>query len=771
MADKLIRGFYQNGDYHKYGDRLYTTTGSNTDGSMSQKAVTEEFNSIDNTIYDISKELSGNTEEVTPDSWTDGKRVLYNTGNLENSISTSSSNYVDVSRFLKILYLRIKTTTSSDMGMAFYNESKQYISGQHAIVNQTTAGSELTELAVPEGAKYARFTYWTDTVTYGNFSLTGYLFNVIKDSKIDAINESLDENLFYDSEEISETPESVPVTGTWTTKRRVRYDTGVLEGATTLRSSDYIDLTGYGKIQYLRVKATSSSEMGMAFYDASMRYISGQKGLTGQAEGGTVLTEIAVPSNAKYARFSAWMSTSEYYTPFVLNGYPYVTVKHSRTDRLDDDVEEINSSIDSINETLASLGHDEVLNLTQQDIVEGNVINNNGTYSSMSGMGCTDFIPCRGAETLSYERVTGVIGAGLAFYDSSKQYISESYVDSVVGDNGMVSHTVTIPDEAYYFRTSGWGYANSLNYGSFSASLISSYVVANGKRASNGESTFFSVVYNRAIDDLTKTDFSSQSQVRNMVCTTGVVLLPPNYSHTGKPSRVIINFHGWSHYVHYKQWGAAGDEYAGFMKQKNRWANAGYAVIDVNHKNSSQGSDYSGLGSIQDDECYRRAYEWVKANYNVEDTCFIACGSAGGPNGINACYNWPDVRASVWLDTWIDVAQHPYPNTCGNYYYGYSGSYDASKVGTRNPITRIKNIGGVDYLQMPRCPVKLYKLSNDDGLMKPFVDIINAGHAIGDWSIRLCSGITHSNLVSGGDGTDPQSERVDNEIINYFDQR
>ena len=440
-------------------------------------------------------------------------------------------------------------------------------------------------------------------------------------------------------------------------------------------------------------------------------------------------------------------------------------------------IDKLELRVEALENASGTIGNN-TLSLNQMDIVECNIIARDGNYSSNSDMGCTDYIPCYEAELLTYKRVVGITTAGLAFYDENKEFLS--FIAGVSGNNGLVSNTVEVPSNAYYFRASSWNYVNSLEYGEFSAILITPYAAVNGKRASNGESTFFSVIYNSAIDDLSKTDFGTTeddefipnpSQVENYVCTTGVVLLPPNYTPTGKPCRVIVNFHGWSHYVNYKQWGAAGDDYLGFMIQKHRWADAGYAVVDVNHKNSEQKGSYSGLGSIQDDECYRKALEWVYNNYNVERTCFVVCGSAGGPNGINACYNWPDVRAGVWLDTWIDVSAHPYVGSCGTYYYGYTEEYDAAKVGTRNPMTRIKTINGEDWLLMPKCPVKLYPLNNSDTLfMKPFTSIINAGRAIGDFYIRKCSGIIHNNLVSGGAGNEPKSAVVDEEIINFLNQ-
>ena len=542
----------------------------------------------------------------------------------------------------------------------------------------------------------------------------------------------------------------------FTSGKGIDYQTGNVYNSSNYDASSYVDISGYDLIIYSRAETTSSTTgLGVAFYDSAKHFISGQQAKKVSVADGYVETTLVVPENAVYFRLSQNKNTGTWGYAY-LRGGVRTFVPYSKIQELQDQVAVLNSEADN------------TIRLDQRDIVERNVIDSNGDYSSADGYGCTDFIPCHGAGRLTYTKVVGTFGAGLAFYDQDKALIS--YVDSISGSNGMTEVTIDIPDNAYYFRASGWNYVNSTIYGSFYAYLSGNEVCLRGKRASNGEPTYFSVVYNSAIDDMTTDTFSVPSQGESPVCTTAVVLLPPSYTMDGKPSRVIINFHGWSHYVHYKQWGAAGSNYAGFMQQKYRWANAGYVVIDINHKNSGQGADYSGLGSKQDDECYHRAWEWVREHYNVEDTCFLVSGSAGGINGINACYTWSEARAAVWLDNWIDVSQHPYPSSCGQYYYGYSGSYDASKVGTRNPMLRIKNVGGSDFLQMPPCPVKIYYLTKTAGFMKPFVDIINAGRAVGDFQVRKCTGITHSVLVSGGDGTDPQAAVVDAEIIRWLDQ-
>lgn len=43
---KLIRGYYKDGVWHKYGDKLYTTIGYNTDGTMTQKAISDTLGGV-----------------------------------------------------------------------------------------------------------------------------------------------------------------------------------------------------------------------------------------------------------------------------------------------------------------------------------------------------------------------------------------------------------------------------------------------------------------------------------------------------------------------------------------------------------------------------------------------------------------------------------------------------------------------------------------------------------------------------------------------------
>ena len=735
-----------------------------TDKAVTPKAVAEELFVI-------------HVEDKSDATLTNG--FIQSGGTYTSSGSkTAATDYIECDGAEKIEISMIVLTTSPTQYLAFYSTDKAsgYIPGsQIARIKGDAEGVEIHTYDVPTGAKYFRSTYWNDTYaeTYGAFHCKVQYPAVNKLDKLEEDVDSLSEEVDSMSGDVEECKDELfeevrkPGTDTetiaissWSNNTSISAINGKTKTGENTKCTGYIDVSSYYSLTYsrLRLSTVKTSHIGMAFYDEGYGYVSGQEGVYSSTKG-VEPAIVVVPENAKYARFTAWKD--EQYGEFSLQGTNAITETVARYAR---DIELLNQKIDSFE------GKSQIMELDQMDIVERNEIGPDGDYSSNSNMGCTDYIPCYGAAAIKYTRVvSSLTGAGLAFYDDGKVFIEGSYVDSDTGDNGMTIHVVEVPQGASYFRATGWNYENSKLYGEFQASFESSLACCDGKRAGNGESTYFSVVYNAAIDNLAATTFSEPSQGENYVCTTAVVLLPDNYTFDGKPSRVIINFHGWSHYVHYKKWGTSN----GFTKQKERWAAAGYAVIDVNHKDSacpSNGlSGYSGLGSRQDDECYRKAFEWVKNHYNVEDTCFIVCGSAGGMNGINACYNWPDVRCGVWLDVWADVAAHPYPDSCGKYYYGYTGSYDASKVGTRNPATRIVNIGGVDYLQMPPCSIKIFHLTPSyDGVL---VNVIKAGHAIGgDYIVRTCTGISHSDLVSGGDGTNPKSAIVDEEIINYLDQ-
>ena len=94
---------------------------------------------------------------------TDSVYVEYDTGNVASTGTTTlHTSYIDVSGVEKILYSRGKaSSTTTKAGMAFYDENKNYISGQRFVLGASESGYVETELSVPNGAYFARFSIWT----------------------------------------------------------------------------------------------------------------------------------------------------------------------------------------------------------------------------------------------------------------------------------------------------------------------------------------------------------------------------------------------------------------------------------------------------------------------------------------------------------------------------------------------------------------------------------------------------------------------------------
>lgn len=105
-----------------------------------------------------------------------GRYIIFSDGTATSGSTTyyNYTDYVDVSKFSKLTYRRITSTVATpQMGMAFYDKDKQFISGQRAVPNQEALGYVETVIAVPDGAVYARFTTLRDTASYGYLVITG----------------------------------------------------------------------------------------------------------------------------------------------------------------------------------------------------------------------------------------------------------------------------------------------------------------------------------------------------------------------------------------------------------------------------------------------------------------------------------------------------------------------------------------------------------------------------------------------------------------------
>lgn len=275
--------------------------------------------------------------EVLPFTHETGKLVRYATGVVASSEVSNATGFIDVSQYKRLVYKRAKTTATSApaAGMAFYNESKTYISGLGTAYNQDADGYMDQEISVPEGAKYARFTFYQDS-TLGTFGVQGEI----------QINNYVTQ-LSSDLEDLREevVPEAYPFT--YTNGMYVYHSDGTRHSSSNFSCTDFIPLNGAAKILYSRMKVTSSDPAhGMAFYssDDVSGYISGVASSGGNDAMGSELYEVDVPATATYARFS-WFSEAlrETYGDFAL----YDAEEYAKTlDGLDARVTKLEEEID-----------------------------------------------------------------------------------------------------------------------------------------------------------------------------------------------------------------------------------------------------------------------------------------------------------------------------------------------------------------------------------------------------------------------------------------
>lgn len=167
------------------------------------------------------KKITNLDRPAAPDWGDDGSRgVYYTTGELKGATIFNHTTYVDVSQFSSITYSRVNTTASSGtFGMAFYDSSQEYVSGERAVLAADDYGYTDSTIEVPATAKYARFTIFNSSSTVtDSFELTGMSLLSDKVEEIDAgilANEEELDGLFDITEIVSWSSGYITTSGTF----------------------------------------------------------------------------------------------------------------------------------------------------------------------------------------------------------------------------------------------------------------------------------------------------------------------------------------------------------------------------------------------------------------------------------------------------------------------------------------------------------------------------------------------------------------------------
>ena len=157
-------------------------------------------------------------------------------------------------------------------------------------------------------------------------------------------------------------------------------------------------------------------------------------------------------------------------------------------------------------------------------------------------------------------------------------------------------------------------------------------------------------------DDATS---SSNLLDNHQYMTSLLLLLPPNYSETGIPSKLIIWCHGSGDYS------LMGNDLISnnYMDYLGYWQKEGFAIADMfvrTSKYGTMGGDINGMPT--NTAAYEQGYKWLIEHFNLDDTgVYVSAKSMGGVGALAICYSNIPVKAADLLAP----ALNPYYQQCG----------------------------------------------------------------------------------------------------------
>lgn len=267
----------------------------------------------------------------------------------------------------------------------------------------------------------------------------------------------------------------------------IRANNGELKENAGYAYSDYIECSDFTSVIVSGNAATSNSVAVAAFYDENKGFISAEPVISG-----TTQYNISVPSNAKYARFSANYGSSQSYS-LSFTATRKITVKKYVDENLQELSSLMESSLEEIHTDYAKktdlddfVSEEELesnLYVQKETVRNGeNVLtiggyfirattsgtNIAGSAQSNNSYSCSDFIDCSGYKNIyvyNYEGITSVAVA--AFYDENHDLLAENGI--VTSIENQTDYACNVPSGAKYVRLS----CKKLSVDSYSIKTVS----------------------------------------------------------------------------------------------------------------------------------------------------------------------------------------------------------------------------------------------------------------------------------------------------------
>lgn len=319
----------------------------------------------------------------------------------------------------------------------------------------------------------------------------------------------------------------------------------------------------------------------------------------------------------------------------------------------------------------------------------------------------TDYIEVTPLSTL-YSHNAGLT----CFYDSSKNFISYhmNFADGVEVPSNAMYIRASIPTANIDIAIISYDFIGGIN--------DNGMIVLSKNKAYEPNWIRFTVPVNQSIvstNDTLDTLLDSQNYV-DVEC---VLQLPTSYTPYGTPTKLLMLCHGAGRGVTFPASdGNAWVDVADYNALVANFVANGYAVFDCNgYDNTATGCSF--WGAPKGVEAWKKAYDYVVNNYNVE-TSFSLFGFSMG--GLTACHlvmnGFPNIKcvglASPVLD--LEKCWEDGQTTLMELGYGMSGAYDESKALGSNPMSHLVTIGDKEYCLPKMPPIKIWYGSTEEGI-------------------------------------------------------
>lgn len=194
-----------------------------------------------------------------------------------------------------------------------------------------------------------------------------------------------------------------------------------------------------------------------------------------------------------------------------------------------------------------------------------------------------------------------------------------------------------------------------------------------------------------------------------------ILKLPPTYSKTGEPTRLVLMAHGAGGGVSENSW---------FLNQyslKDSLLAHGYAVFDVNG-----GPLVENMGGSWSVQALCKAYEYIRKNYNVHARIFVTGFSMGGCSSVNFVYRYSniviahamyspvlDLYEQAWQNPWMKSTRKAIAAT--HHFNDLNGdAWDSKRATGWNPLSFNIFYSGRDTVKIYPVPVKIWHGNRDE---------------------------------------------------------